>query len=213
MIEIDGVPDERAPCTYPFECSSSIFQFLDLGDVLRFGSASKACLNDSVFEIQQRRKRMTQQYAYRRDWKIIGGPGITKIMLRDQVPIGEEPIWIPIPSVRDRVKQLSFAIPYEHPLQPLVQLLDQELESGKNLPSDELPSRHSSYVGNCTGFIERLRSASRAHKLHAEILSKAMSSNPIKDEHTVHSNPHEQEQTCTLTRYVGTSTHPLFSYF
>jgi hypothetical protein len=97
---------------FPSECFGHICSFMDLRDVLNFGSCSLSSTQQILPELCHRRKRMTKRFAYWRDWKIISALETNKIGIWDEVKEKFPNMnWVLIPTVQESVDELCKRMP------------------------------------------------------------------------------------------------------
>jgi hypothetical protein len=159
---------------FPPECFGTICSFLDLRDVLNFGSISLSSTQQILPELCQRRMQMKKQFAFWRDWKLLSGLETNKIGIWDEVkdkfPSTD---WVLIPTVQESVEELCKRMPSAHALRDMVIELRTELRT--ELECEEFAHKRVVF--------EELFPAQQqilnAHKLHAKILSDAVRSDPL----------------------------------
>jgi len=168
---------------FPPECSLHIFSYLGLKDTLTFGEASMSCLKEVLPDLNHRRKRMKQRYAYWRDWKATKGPE-ARTMIVWNGDVGEEyhehdhvpsvtSRWVALPTVQERAEQLCHRIPESHPLHELVDELRKELL--RDVDSSQLVSSPLCFALLLT--LHRL--VVRPLKLYSLILCRVVYSDPL----------------------------------
>jgi hypothetical protein len=172
---------------FPSECFGHICSFMDLRDVLNFGSCSLSSTQQILPELCHRRKRMTKRFAYWRDWKIISALETNKIGIWDEVKEKFPNMnWVLIPTVQESVDELCKRMPSSHPLHHTATKLRAELRT--ELDYEEIARKRVAF--------EQLFPAQQqivhAHKLHAKILSDAMRSDPLNGGNST-----------TLEQYIG----------
>jgi hypothetical protein len=172
---------------FPPECFGHICSFLDLRDVLNFGSTSLSSTKQILPELCHRRKRMKKQFAFWRDWKLIGALETNKIGAWDEVKRKfPNTDWVQIPTVQESVEELCKRMPSTHGLRHIVIELRAELRTEHDL--QEFASKRVVF--------EELFSAQQqivnAHKLHAKILSDAIRFDPL-----------DGGNTTSLQQYIG----------
>ena len=159
---------------FPPECFGHICSFLDLRDVLNFGSTSLSSTKQILPELCHRRKRMRKQFAFCRDWKLIGALETNKIgawdEVKDKFPSTD---WVQIPTVQESVEELCKRMPSTHGLRYIAIELRAKLRT--ELDFEEFASKRVVF--------EELFPAQQqilnAHKLHAKILSDAIRVDPL----------------------------------
>jgi hypothetical protein len=172
---------------FPPECFGSICSFLDLRDVLNFGSISLSSTKQILPELWHRRMKMKKQFAFWRDWKLLSGLDTNKIGIWDEVkdkfPSTD---WLLIPTVQESVEELCKRMPSAHALRDMATELRAELR--KELECEEFVHKRVVF--------EELFAAQQqilnAHKLHAKILSDAVRSDPLNGGNST-----------TLEQYIG----------
>lgn len=173
---------------FPPECFGHICSFLDLGDVLTFGSTSLSSTKQILPELCHRRKKMKKQFAFWRDWKLIGALETNKLGVWDEVKDNKfsSTDWVQIPTVQESVEDLCKRMPSTHVLRTIAIELRAELRT--DLDFEEFA--HKKVV------FEELFAAQQqiviAHKLHAKILSNAIRFDPL-----------EGGNTTSLEQYIG----------
>jgi hypothetical protein len=178
-----------APLSFPSECSLLIFSFLDLRDLLSFGSASLLTMKEALPDLRRRRNRMKETFAYCRDWKISTGFDRQKIGLWNEVEARYPDMnWVPIPTVQERVDQLCKRMPSSHPCYDMLVDLCHELYADSN----EEKLVQCRVVFSSVFFL--WQGILRAPKLHAGILASVIHSKPLA---------HDEDRTTSLDQYVG----------
>lgn len=157
----------------PDECSAHILSFLQLADTLNFAACSTSSMKEALPDLQRRRSRMKQRFAYWREWKTTGRVG--KVQLWDASMQGDDH-WVAMPTVEERVDQLSQSLPSAHKLYDAVYHLRQELAHEIN------PRLLNSCPHDFVTIFTYLRLIARALRLHSEILSAAVYADPGLDE-------------------------------
>jgi hypothetical protein len=172
---------------FPPECFGHICSFLDLRDVLNFGSTSLSSTKQILPELCHRRKRMKKQFAFWRDWKLISALESSKIGILDEVkekfPSTD---LVLIPTVQESVEELCKRMPSAHALRYIATELRAELRT--ELYFEEFARKRVVF--------EELFPAQQqivnAHKLHAKILSDAIRFDPL-----------DGGNTTSLEQYIG----------
>jgi hypothetical protein len=203
-----NVIDTLLPC----ECAYHVFSFLHIKDVLRFARTSVTSLSLVLPDLKRRRRCMKQRFAYRKDWRnknvsgpLVSLPSTARIEQSKHFQNhGEKsPLSITLdgsaitllPTVQERVEQLCRHIPNAHPSYPTVRRLRQDLQEGDDELDESLRQNSTTKCTGTTPFHELFplyRRVIVALQLHAELLSAAMGSSPLK----------RQRQT-SLDQYIG----------
>jgi hypothetical protein len=174
---------------FPPECFGHICSFLDLRDVLNFGSTSLSSMKQILLELCHRRKRMRKQFAFCRDWKLIGALETKNKKIgvwdkvKDKFPSTD---WVQIPTVQESVEELCKRMPSTHALR--YRAIELQAELRIELDFEEFASKRVDF--------EELFPAQQqivnAHKFHAQILSDAIRFDPL-----------DGGNTTSLEQYIG----------
>ena len=173
----------------PSDCHDIVLSFLPLKDVIQLGATSIRSLSDIQNELKRRRQRFNQRFCYistsnRPNKAQLYAPGLGDIHL--------------LPTVRDRIDSLATVLSTSHHCYRHVAELRAAVANAVDLgtePGDtlEITPVLCTHINN-----------TRAHKLHALILSKLISSNPSHvDFGQPNGDADEGALTVTLERYVG----------
>lgn len=182
--------DKSFPSCLPIECTGSIFSFLSLHDLLQVASTSSAVMRASLPSLYSRRIRLKEIYAYSPDWSNLGF-SVSGAVRKYTTALVQFPhvVWVPIPTVAERVEQLNRQIPRSHPLKGKVSELHGDLLDDLDA-EDETTLSHNNYSRTFLLF----KKVTKALKLHAEILNSVIDSQPLCE---------NKRGSTSLDRYMG----------
>ncbi|CAJ1966288.1 unnamed protein product [Cylindrotheca closterium] len=193
------------------ECKNHIFQFLSLQDCLRFTSTSKRSLISALPQLWQRRQeQFYQRYCYQiespnllqrwsKKWDPASAADTTTKSAEDDTifcsPLVDQNHWHVIPAVGERITQLYQCVPATHPSNNELRALKTDLEQdGNSSKKSQRTTMNSAddhdHFQATTSPLQELRNCTRAHQLHASILSMS----------TVKCNPRRCDRYSTTAR-------------
>lgn len=167
----------------PPDCRDRLFRYLTIQECLFYGTTSRTSLTEIFPDLQRRRKeQFLLRHAYQIGQPSIILPVFEKVTTHAGAILSTNLLdnqqWHTLPSVAEGIQGLYRSLSPSHPLDTDVQALCLDLK--KETPVLEgYTSFSSSTSGNFRSCLVQLQKLTKAHRLHASLLSRCtVGSNP-----------------------------------
>lgn len=202
-VRKESSTDTISLLTLNHDCLNAMLSFLSLRGCLKFASLSKTSMAQIYSDIHRRRLKMKTPSVYR----VL--PELHQYQMMPASNRDTEQDWQDLPTIRDRIEWLLLAIPHAHHLRSRVRALldaiDEPDDTNDNAPNNNVGEAAPSFQE----LLARHSTLTRAHRLHATVLTDAVFANPTNcDEHgrpTPEEMPaiNQRFLTTTMDTYIG----------
>lgn len=179
----------------PLECRSHVLSYLSIDAVLRYGQCNKRCIDEILSEMQQRRNQsFLGVFVYLNELSGVGDDHYSVYCLdKTHLESSRETKdrWQELPRVRERIQALYRIFPSLHPSHNDLRDLVLDLQQDSTLRFVEAKT-----LPDSLSWLQKLRSVTRAYRLHARLLSGAIRNYPGFHDST-------SPRSIPLERYIG----------